>query len=92
MPDVTREAAESRISAALLAEWDPMDVRSQADQTDHYLPYAHDVYALLMRGASDTQVGRHLHAVEREQMHHPDADARDLTIVLRALRAIEKTI
>lgn len=92
MPDSAREQAEIRIGAVLLAEWDPMEVRGQSDHADDYMPYAHDIYGLLVRGASDVQVGRHLHAIEREQMHHPDADARDLTAVLKTLRALEKTI
>lgn len=92
MPDSKREEDERRIGAAPLAEWDPMNVRTQPDHENDYMPYAHDVYGLLMRGGSDTQVGRHLHMVEREQMHHPDADARDLTAVLKTLRALEKTM
>lgn len=91
MPDA-REQAEIRIGAVLLAEWDPMGVREQPDHASEYMPFAHDIYGLLVRGASDIQVGRHLHTIEREQMHHPDADARDLTAVLKTLRALEKTI
>ena len=92
MPDSKREAAETRIGAILLDEWDPLSVRGQPDHEGDYLPYAHEIYGLLVRGASDVQVGRHLHTVEREEMHHPDADARDLTSVLHTLRALEKTI
>ena len=92
MPDSKREEAESRIGAALLAEWDPMDIRALPDHANDYLPYAHDIYGLLIRGGSDVQVVRHLHEIEREQMHHPDADSRDLTAVLKTLRALEKTI
>lgn len=92
MSDSAREQAEARIGAVLLAEWDPKNVRDQSAHADEYMPYAHDIYGLLVRGASDVQVGRHLHTIEREQMHHPDADARDLTAVLKTLRALEKTI
>ena len=92
MADVTREQAEVRIGAALLAEWDPKGVRDDAAHAGDYMPYAHDIYGLLVRGASDIQVGRHLHTIEREEMQHPDADARDLTAILKTLRALEKTI
>lgn len=92
MLDAKREEAESRIGAVLLAEWDPMDIRALPDHANDYLPYAHDIYGLLIRGGSDVQVGRHLHEIEREQMHHPHADSRDLTAVLKTLRALEKTI
>ena len=92
MPDSKREEAEGRIGAVLLAEWDPMDIRAQPGHANDYQQYAHDIYGLLIRGGSDVQLGRHLHEIEREQMHHPDADARDLTAVLKTLRALEKTI
>lgn len=92
MSDEKREAAEIRIGATLLDEWDPLSVRGQPDHAGEYMRYAHDIYGLLVRGASDVQVGRHLHTIEREEMHHPDADARDLTVVLKTLRALEKTI
>lgn len=92
MSDVTREEAELKIGAALLNEWDPMNVRSQPGHEGDYLPYAHDIYGILIRGGSDVQVGRLLHQIERDQMHHPDADSRDLTTVLRTLRALEKTM
>lgn len=92
MTDPKRAEDERRIGEALLAEWDPLGVRGQPDHENDYMPYAHDVCALLLRGGSDVQVGRHLHMIEREQMHHPDADARDLSAVLKTLRALEKTM
>ncbi len=85
---VPRADAERAIGEALASLWDPM-----ASHDAHtYETQAHDVYALLARGASDAQVGRHLHQVEREQMGHPDADHRDLHDVLTKLRAIERTM
>ncbi|GEM_PF-2091536 len=92
MSDSKREEAELKIGAVLLAEWDPRNVKAQPDHTNDYLPYAHEIYGLLIRGGSDVQVGRLLHQIEREQMHHPEADSRDLTAVLKTLRALEKTI
>jgi hypothetical protein len=92
MPDTKREDAELRIGAVLLAEWDPMDVKADPSHSTEYMPFAHEIYGLLIRGGSDVQVGRLLHQIEREQMHHPEADSRDLTAVLKTLRALEKTI
>ena len=92
MSDSKREDDERRIGAALLAEWDPMNIRADPGHANDYLQYAHDIYGLLVRGGSDVQVGRLLHTIEREQMHHADADSRDLTTVLKTLRAMEKTM
>lgn len=85
---IERGEAERLIQQALASQWHPIakpDVSS-------YVAHAHDVYSLLARGASDAQVGRHLHEIEREEMGHADADARDLTEVLKTLRTIERTI
>ncbi len=92
MPDSKREEIEATIGTMLLNEWDPLDVRAQPDHADEYRKYSHDIYGLLIRGASDVQVGRHLHQIEREEMHHAEADSRDLSALLKTLRALEKTI
>ncbi|MDQ6611917.1 MAG: hypothetical protein M3Y64_05755 [Gemmatimonadota bacterium] len=92
MPDSRREAIEATIGGVLLNEWDPLGVRGQPEHADEYGRYSHDIYGLLIRGASDVQVGRHLHQIEREEMHHPDADSRDLSALLKTLRALEKTM
>jgi hypothetical protein len=47
---------------------------------------------LLARGASDSQVGRRLHQAESDELQHPELATRDLSTLLRALRAIEKRI
>lgn len=91
MPDAKREQIESSITGILFNEWDPLGVHDQPDHANDYAKYAHDVYGLLMRGASDIQVGRHLHRIEREEMLHPEADARDLTAVLHTLRVLERS-
>ncbi len=83
-----RADAERTIAQALATLWDPIG----SHQASTYGAQAHEVYSLLARGASDAQVGRHLHQVEREQMGHPEADHRDLSEILKTLRAIEHTI
>ena len=92
MPDAKREAIEATIGNVLLNEWDPLGVRAEPERSGEYGKYSHDVYGLLVRGASDVQVGRHLHKIERDEMHHADAGNRDLSALLRTLRALEKTM
>ncbi len=81
-----RADAERAINALLAQHWDPLLSHDAAS----YQHVGHEVYALLARGASDVQVGRYLHQVEREEMKHPDADERDLGAVLRLLRGVER--
>ena len=85
---IERVDAERAIQQALVLQWHPI----AAPEASSYVAHAHEVYSLLARGASDAQVGRHLHKVEREEMGHVDADARDLTEVLKTLRTIERTM
>ncbi len=92
MPDSKREEIEAAIGKVLFNEWDPLNVHDEPAAHDEYLKYAHDIYALLIRGGSDVQVGRHLHKIEREEMHHENADSRDLSALLKTLRALEKTM
>jgi hypothetical protein len=87
-----RVALEAEIGQLLLEQWDPNDMRSAPTAPAGYDSYAHEVYNLLARGASDTQIGRRLHQAEADELHHPELAARDLTPLLRALRKIEKRI
>ncbi len=83
-----RADAERAIQDVLVAQWDPM----QSHVAITYAHHAHELYSLLARGASDIQVSRYLHHVEKDEMGHPDADGRDLSELLRTLRAIERTM
>lgn len=85
-------AIEAEIGTLLLEQWDPLGVRDQPEPHSQYATYAHEVYNLLSRGGSDTQVGRLLHQAETNELQHPELATRDLTPLLRALRAIEKRI
>jgi hypothetical protein len=87
-----RVALEAEIGQLLLEQWDPSDMRAQPEPRAGYGSYAHEVYNLLARGASDTQIGRRLHQAEADELHHPELCTRDLTPLLRALRKIEKRI
>jgi len=83
-----REAVEAEIGRILLEQWDPLGMRAGPAPAG-YGPYAHEVYNLLARGASDVQIARRLHQAERDELHHPELAGRDLTPVVRALRALE---
>ena len=83
-----REDVEAEIGRILLEQWDPLGVRA-GPPPGAYAPYAHEVYNLLARGASDVQIARRLHQAERDELQHPELADRDLTPVVRALRALE---
>ena len=87
-----RAAAEAAIVHVLLQQWDPLDVHEAPGPHAEYDAYAHEIYDLLARGASDVQVERHLRRVEGGELHHPELATRDLGPVLRALRDIERTV
>ena len=88
MPQVDRATSEAEISRLLLEGWDPLGVRSQPGAEGQYLEYAHQLFGMLARGASDVQIARHLHHAESEELHHPELRERDLTPLVRALRSL----
>jgi hypothetical protein len=87
-----REVLEAEIETALLEQWDPLGKRSDTSRYGGYREYAHEVYNLLARGASDTQVARRLHEAEAAELGHPELRERDLSDLMRVLRKIESKI
>lgn len=87
-----RDVIEEAIAQALLTEWNPLGVSTDGAVHPAYDPYVHEVYSLLARGASDTQITRRLHKAERDELGHPELVERDLTSLLQTLRAIEHRI
>jgi hypothetical protein len=87
-----REVLEAEIEAVLLAQWDPLGKRGSDEPFDGYKGYAHEIFNLLARGASDVQIARRLHLAEAAELGHPELIERDLSTVLRALRLIERKI
>ena len=85
-----KESAEVVIERVLLQQWDPLGVHEQPGPHPEYAPYAHDLFSLLMRGASDIQVERRLRQIERDELQRPELADRDLSTVVAALRAVEK--
>jgi hypothetical protein len=92
MDPARRERIEQDIGRALLEQWDPLGVHDQADRAYEYSPYAHELYTLLARGASDVQITRHLHRIELEELHRPELTTRDLTPLIRTLRRLESAL
>ena len=90
MGSLGREAAEAEIGRVLQAHWH----RGPEGTVDSppVNAFAHDVYNLLVRGASDVQVERHLRGIERDDLHQPEFGSEDLQPVLRALRSIERSM
>jgi hypothetical protein len=84
-----RENVEAEISRILVEQWDPLGVRAKPAPHAEYAPYAHEMYSLLARGASDVQIARRLHQAERDELRHPELVTRDLAPLVRALRALE---
>ena len=89
MPKQPRAETEAEIARILLDQWDPLLVREQPGTHDEYTGYAHDLYSLLARGASDMEIVRALHRAERDDLNHPELMSRDLSSLMRALREVE---
>ena len=87
-----REDVEREIARALLDQWDPLGVRGDPGPHAEYDRFAHEVFSLLARGASDTQVARFLHRLERDELGHPELTSVELTPLLTTLRALERTM
>jgi hypothetical protein len=86
MASLGREAAEAAIGRVLQEHWHGAGNSPPVDA------FTHDIYNLLVRGASDVQVERHLRGIERDGLHQPELSGRDLEPVLRSLRDIERSI
>jgi len=89
MPSLDRPTAEARIESALLEQWDPLGVKNAPGVHAEYQPYAHELYNLLARGASDVQIVRFLHRAEDGELGHPELVSRDLALLISQLRTIE---
>lgn len=90
MSSLDRAAAEASIERALLEQWDPLGVASLPGDHLDYRSFAHEVYNLLARGASDAQVARYLHRAEDGELGHPELADVDLTPLVARLRTIER--
>ena len=90
MPSQDRSAVEERIERVLLEQWDPLGVAGTPGVHSEYQPYAHEVYNLLARGASDVQIARYLHRAEDGELGHPELVSHDLAPLVTHLRTIER--
>ena len=88
-----REKIEAEISEILVEAWAPLGDDAPSEQAAvTYAAYAHELYSLLARGASDVQIARRLHVAERDELGHPELNTRDLTSLMARLRQIERRI
>ena len=91
MATLEREAAEAVIGRVLLDHWH-LPTPEGAEPLAPYGAFAHDLYNLLVRGASDVQVERHLRHIEADTLHQPELAQQDLGPVVRSLRDVERAI
>lgn len=87
-----REEVERNIARALFDQWGPPGVPGDAAPHTEYDGFAHDLFGLLARGASDTQVARFLHHIERDELRRPELADAELKPLLATLRALEHSI
>jgi hypothetical protein len=87
-----RELLETEIETVLLEQWDPLGKGGESPRFTGYREYAHEIFNLLARGASDVQITRRLHMAEATELNHPELVERDISTVVRALRKIESKI
>jgi hypothetical protein len=88
MSPQTRDDVERAIGRVLLDQWDPLSIHDDPERENVYSSCAHELYGLLARGASDVQIARHLHSLEREGFQHPELGDRDLRPLVQALRRL----
>lgn len=89
MTTLNRDEAENAIQSVLLDRWDPLGVRTDPGPHTEYTAYAHELFALLLRGGSNVQVERYLRHVEIDVLHLTELAGHDLTTVIKSLRDIE---
>ena len=72
-----------------MREWDPIGVREEPNAQDEYDSYIDDVFALIVKRASENEIAKYLLWVETERMGlnvHPTVD---LLPIARTLLAID---
>ena len=70
-------------------KWDPIGVNTNPRAFGEYDSYAGGVYALLTRGASDSEIIHHLRHTETVNMGCPASSMEHLAAVVNALRAVD---
>jgi len=78
----------SAICKVLWEVWDPIGVNRNLKALGEYDSYASGVIALLMRGATDSEVIHHLRHVETVNMGCRASSTEHLMAVVRALRTV----
>lgn len=79
-------------SSAHCSSNEPPLIASAPGEHAEYQPYAHEIYNVLARGASDVQIARDLHLAEDSELGHPELTSRDLAPLVTQLRTIERQL
>lgn len=92
MPTPVQVATEAAIDRILLERWDPLGINNTPGPHNEYARHAHEVFSLIARGGSDVQIARFLHRAERDDFNHPELADRDLSALVRDIRALEANL
>ena len=74
-----------QIRRVLLEEWDPIGVKEWPEAQDEYDSYLDGIYRLLERGASESDIVRHLHVIETVNIGLPAQSSDKRKAVAQAL-------
>jgi hypothetical protein len=80
---------KQKISRVLWEVWDPIGIKDLGGPRDEYESYVNELYELLISGASDDDVAKHLLRIVAEEIELSGATANDMRPTVAALRSIE---
>ena len=78
----------SQIRTVLLNVWDPIGIHNEPNSQDEYDGYVGEIYALLIRAATDQEITDRLLNIVQDTMGLDTAKAEDMRSTVRALREI----
>ena len=85
----TAHVVKQEIDRVLWEVWDPIGINELPDAPpDEYSSYVNGVFELLVNGASDDAIARHLFAIVADRMELSVATCDDMRPTVRALRKI----
>lgn len=73
----------------LWKDWDPIGVYGTEEARDEYYSYLPDVFQMVLRGASASEIAEHLHRIANENMGL-GSSLSDHTAVAEKIHGLEK--